>query len=330
MRPVGYAVASTLDAALDALHDPETAVIAGGTELVNWLKDGIATPARLVDISRLPLNEVVASPAGLRLGAVARMSEVAVHPAVTAGYPVLAQALLAGASPQLRNMATLGGNLMQRTRCPYFRAEVTLPCNKRHPGSGCAAQQGDTHGQSIFGWSRSCVATHPSDLAVALVALDAQVQLRGRRGNRTIGVEEFHRLPGGDPSRDTELAPDELIVAIEVPADPIAARSHYLKVRERTSYEFALVSVAAAVRLEADGVTICQARLALGGVAPRPWRLPGAEAELAGREITDRGTLRAAIEPAFTDAQPLPGNAFKVELAQRAAVRALQAAGGTR
>jgi xanthine dehydrogenase YagS FAD-binding subunit len=244
----------------------------------------------------------------------------------TADYPVLAESLLRAASPQLRNMATIGGNLQQRTRCPYFRSDTAVPCNKREPGSGCSALTDDTSGQAIFGWSEHCVATHPSDLAVALAALGASIEVRGPRGDRSIPATEFHRLPGDEPEKHTELAPDELIVAIDVPGP--AVRSHYLKVRERVSYEFAVVSAAAVVSL--NGTEITAATIALGGVAHRPWRLTAAEDALRGVSINDKESIGEAVAESFGDARPLAGNEFKVVLAQRAAVRALMTAGGAR
>jgi len=326
MRSFAYAAAPDLDAALGALRQPGTQVIAGGTELVNWLKEGIATPDRLVDIAGLPLNTIEVTDDGLRLGALARMSDVGAHPRVSADYPVLAESLLLAASAQLRNMATIGGNLLQRTRCPYFRAETLLPCNQRAPGSGCAALEGDSRSHALFGWTPECVATHPSDLAVALTALDADVVLRRSGGTRTLPVRELYRQPDAHGSRPTAVDPDELITEIQVPASPRANRSHYLKVRERTSYEFAVVSAAAVVEL--DGPRITTARLAVGGVAHRPWRLAEAEDALVGAPISDPRSLREAVARSFTAARPLAGNGYKVELAQRAAVRALLTAGG--
>ncbi|MGI9004829.1 MAG: FAD binding domain-containing protein, partial [Streptosporangiaceae bacterium] len=268
MRSFGYVRAADLDAAVAALRVPGTTAIAGGTELLNWLKEGIVSPGRLLDITGLPLAGIEARPDGLRIGALARMSDVAAHPGVAGSYPVLAESLLLSASPQLRNMATIGGNLMQRTRCPYFRADYPLPCNQRVPGSGCAARDGDSSGQAIFGATPDCVATHPSDLAVALAALDATVQLRSEAGVRTVPLTAFHLLPTEDARhRHTVLEPGELIVSVTVPG-PAATRSHYLKVRERVSYEFAVVSAAAVVELAGGAVTA--ARLALGGVAHRP------------------------------------------------------------
>jgi xanthine dehydrogenase YagS FAD-binding subunit len=253
---------------------------------------------------------------------------VAAHPAVADGYPVLAESLLLAASAQLRNMATMGGNLVQRTRCPYFRADTDLPCNQRRPGSGCGALDGDSSGGAIFGWTPRCVATHPSDLAVALTALDASVEVRSAsRGTRALPASEFFLLPTEDERhRHTALEPGELITAIRVP--PASARSRYLKVRERVSYEFAVVSAAAV--LELTGREIISARLAMGAVAHRPWRLPTAEAALRGTDVADTAAIRVAVDGAFADARPLPGNAFKVELARRAAVRVVQMAGGVR
>ena len=326
MRPFTLIRADHLDGALDELRIPGTMAIAGGTELLNWLKEGIVGPDRLLDISRLPLAGIGVGPDGLVIGALARMSDVAEHPAVATGYPVLAESLLLAASAQLRNMATIGGNLMQRTRCAYFRADALLPCNQRVAGSGCAARDGDTSGHAILGASPDCVATHPSDLAVALAALDATVALRSATGQRTVPLTGFHLLPTEDPrNRHTVLEPGELIVSVTVPG-PSAERSHYLKVRERVSYEFAVVSAAAAVRL--SGSVLDAARIALGGVAHRPWRLIAAEAALTGVDLEDLDGLRAAVARSFTDARALPGNAYKIELARRAAVRALRVAGG--
>jgi len=312
MRSFTLARAETLDAALDELRAPGTMAIAGGTELLNWLKEGIVGPDRLLDISRLPMTAIGAS--------------ADAHPVVATGYPVLAQSLLLAASAQLRNMATIGGNLMQRTRCAYFRADTPLPCNQRVAGSGCAAREGDSSAHAIFGATTECVATHPSDLAVALAALDATVQLRSASGERTVALADFHRLPTDDPhGRHTGLEPGELVVSVTVPG-PAAERSHFLKVRERVSYEFAVVSAAAAVQV--SGTTLDQARVALGAVAHRPWRLTAAEQALAGTDLGDTAGLRAAVATSFADARPLPGNAYKIELAQRVAVRALRVAGG--
>jgi xanthine dehydrogenase YagS FAD-binding subunit len=307
--------------------DLQLAFIAGGTDLLGLIKDRAAHPERLLDINGLPdMGRVDALPdGGLRIGALARMSDVAADQNVRRRFPVIAEALLFAASGQLRNMASMGGNIMQRTRCPYFRDDDDAPCNKRRPGSGCSARHGLNRNQAIFGWSEACVATHPSDVAVALAALDAVVIVRGPAGQRSIAFTDFHRLPGETPERDNTLDRGDLIVAIEVPASPEGRASHYLKVRDRESYEFALVSAAAAVGT--DGRRIRSARLALGGVAHKPWRLSVAETALRGASLEDGDTLRSAIATSFGDARSLPHNAFKVELAQRVALRALQIAG---
>jgi xanthine dehydrogenase YagS FAD-binding subunit len=307
-------------------QDAHLAYIAGGTDLLGLMKDRATLPERLLDINDLPgmgrIDEL--ENGGLRIGALARMSDVAADPRVRERFPVIAEALLLSASGQLRNMASIGGNIMQRTRCAYFRDDDGLPCNKRRPGSGCSALHGLNRNHAIFGWSESCVATNPSDLAVALAALDANVLVRGISGERSIPFTDFHRLPEGAPEHDNVLERSALITAIEVPARE-ARGSHYLKVRDRESYEFALVSVAAAVAT--DGGRLRSVRLALGGVAHKPWRLTAAEAALLGAETEDVDALRSAIATSFTDARPLAQNAFKIELAQRAALRAVQTAG---
>ena len=329
MRAFTYERVDGVADALAALASPGSRLLAGGTELLNWLREGVESPERVVDITALPLDGIELRSDGLRLGALARLSDVAAHDDVVARYPVIAESLLQAASPQLRNMATVGGNLMQRTRCPYFRADVLMACNRRVPGSGCAALEGgDTSSHSIFGWTACCAATHPSDLAVALACLDASIVVDSVRGQRRLDATCFHRLPGGELDRLTELLPDELVTAVEVPDPPSARQSHYLKVRQRSSYEFAVVSAAACVELQDD--TITSARVALGGVAPRPWRLPDAESALSGVSIHDLGGLGAAVARSFVDANPLKDNEFKVELAQRAAVRAIRAAGARR
>jgi len=307
--------------------DPQLAFIAGGTDLIGLIKDRAALPERLLDINGLPhMAEIQALPGGgLRIGALARMSDVAADTEVRTHFPVIAEALLFAASGQLRNMASIGGNIMQRTRCAYFRDETDGRCNKRSPGSGCAALHGLNRNHAIFGWSQSCVATNPSDLAVALAAMDAIVIVRGQAGERRIPFADFHRLPGNTPERDNALDRGDLIVAIEVPANIEARASHYLKVRDRASYEFALVSAAAA--LAADGRSILSARLAMGGVAHKPWRLTAAERNLRGISLDDIDGLRSTIAASFVDARPLAHNAFKVELAQRVALRAMQTAG---
>jgi xanthine dehydrogenase YagS FAD-binding subunit len=312
-----------------ATHAQDTALafIAGGTDLIGLIKDRAALPERVLDINGLPgMARIEPLPGGgLRIGALARMSDVAADMELRRRFPVIAEALLFAASPQLHNMASMGGNIMQRTRCAYFRDEDELPCNKRRPGSGCAALHGLNRNHAIFGWSEACVATHPSDLAVALAALDAVVIVRGQTAERPIPFGDFHRLAGRTPERDTALERGDLIVAIEVPASVEARASHYLKVRDRQSYEFALVSAAAAVATE--GRRIRSARLALGGVAHKPWRLAAGETALRGLSLDDSDGLRSAIAASFTDARPLSHNAFKVELAQRVALRALRTAG---
>jgi xanthine dehydrogenase YagS FAD-binding subunit len=308
--------------------DPQLAFIAGGTDLIGLMKDRASLPERLLDINGLPnMARIEALPGGgLRIGALARMSDVAADAEVRRRFPVIAEALLFAASGQLRNMASIGGNIMQRTRCAYFRDETECRCNKRRSGSGCAALHGLNRNHAIFGWSESCVATNPSDLAVALAAMDAIVIVRGQAGERLIPFTDFHRLPGSTPERDNVLNRGDLIIAIEVPANVEARASHYLKVRDRASYEFALVSTAAAVATDSSRC-IRSARLAMGGVAHKPWRLTAAESGLRGISLDDIDGLRLAIARSFTDARPLAHNAFKVELAQRVALRALQIAG---
>jgi xanthine dehydrogenase YagS FAD-binding subunit len=262
---------------------------------------------------------------GIRIGALARMSDVAANIEVRRRFPVIAEGLLFAASGQLRNMASIGGNIMQRTRCAYFRDEDGPPCNKRQPGSGCSALYGVNRNHAIFGWSDACVATHPSDVAVAFAALDAIVRVRGRSGERSIPFTDFHCLPGSTPERDNVLGRGDLIVAIEVPGRPEGRASHYLKLRNRQSYDFALVSAAVAVAMNEKRIR--SARLAIGGVAHKPWRLTAAEEALGGIALDETDKLRAAIAASFADARPLTNNAFKIELAQRVALRALQAAG---
>ncbi len=316
-------------AAAIAAHalDPELAFIAGGTDLIGLMKDRAALPTRLLDINALPGMARIEALAdgGLRIGALARMSDVAADAEVRRRFPVIAEALLFAASGQLRNMASMGGNIMQRTRCAYFRDEDDPPCNKRRPGSGCSALHGLNRNHAIFGWSDACVATNPSDLAVALAALDATVVVRGPAGERAIPFGDFHRLPGDTPERDNTLGRGDLIIAIEMPARVEGRASHYLKLRDRQSYEFALVSAAAAVAV--DGRRIRTVRLAMGGVAHKPWRLTAAEAALRGASLDDITALKLAIATSFTDARPLAHNAFKVELAQRVARSALVTAG---
>jgi xanthine dehydrogenase YagS FAD-binding subunit len=324
MRPVSYARASDVAGAIAAVSaDPESAFLAGGTTEVDLLRLNVVQPSRLVDINALPLAQIEGLPGGgLRIGAVARMSDVAEAPAVVERFPMIAQALLLGASAQLRHMASIGGNLLQRVRCSYFR-DTASACNKREPGSGCAALEGINRAHAILGTSEHCIATHPSDLAVALVALDAVVSTQGPSGPRAIPIDDFFLLPGDTPQREHPLEHGELIVAIEVPALPLARRSLYLKVRDRQSYEFALASVAVALRVDNDAVG--EVRLALGGVATKPWRARRAEQLLVGQPATRESFAFAAREE-LAPAMPRRMNAFKVELAQRAMVRALEVA----
>jgi xanthine dehydrogenase YagS FAD-binding subunit len=322
MIPFGYSQATTPEQAVHALeHDRSAKLLGGGTNLVDLMKQGVETPTQLVDVNKLELSAITPLPdGGLRLGATARNTDTAAHPAVRSQYPMLAQAILSGATVQLRNAATDGGNLLQRTRCYYFYDPAYAQCNKRKPGSGCAAIQGVNRLHAILGASPSCIATHPSDMCVALAALDATVRVRGPRGERKIAFGDFHRLPGDTPQLDTNLRPDELILSIDLPHSPYAAHSTYLKVRERASYAFALVSVAAALELE--GETIRSARVALGGVAHKPWRSAEAEHALTGKPANE-ATFRAAAEAALRDSKTFPDNAFKVPMAKEAIVRAL-------
>lgn len=308
-------------------RDAQLAFIAGGTDLLGLMKDRATLPERLLDINGLAdLARIEALPdGGLRIGALARMSDVAANIDLRRRFPVIAESLLFAASGQLRNMASIGGNIMQRTRCAYFRDDDDPPCNKRRAGSGCSARHGRNRNHAIFGWSDACVATHPSDLAVALAALDANVVVLGLAGERLIPFTDFHRLPGSTPERDTPLDRGDLIVAIDVPRRVEGRASHYLKVRDRESYEFALVSAAAAVAT--DRGRLRSVRLAMGGLAHKPWRLAAAETALRSISLDDIDALRSAIAKSFVDARPLEHNGFKVELAQRVALRALQTAG---
>ncbi|MGI5151244.1 FAD binding domain-containing protein [Plantactinospora sp. CA-294935] len=321
MRPFRYARADDVTTAVALLADsPNAAFLGGGTNLVDLMKLDVATPDLLVDVRRLTSDQVEELPGGgILIGAATPNSELAAHPLVRGRYPVLSQSLLSGASGQLRNLATAGGNLLQRTRCVYFQ-NVTTPCNKRDPGTGCSAIDGYHRELAILGTSPECIATHPSDFAVALAALDATVHTEGPAGARRIPMAELHRLPGGEPHRDTVLAHGELITAIEVPALSFGTRSRYRKVRDRASYAFALVAVAAAVDV-ADG-TVRDVRIALGGVAHKPWRATRAEELLRGGPARE-DRFRAAAEAELTEARPLPGNAFKVPLARNTLTRTL-------
>ena len=321
MNPFRYERARDASSAVALLaQEPGGVFLAGGTNLVDHLKLGVSQPDLLVDITHLPYDRIEPLPdGGVRIGALVRNSDLAADRIIRSRYPLLVQALLAGASGQLRNLATTGGNLLQRTRCVYFQ-DISKPCNKRVPGSGCPAQEGYHRELAILGASEACIATHPSDMAVALVALDAVVRVLGPQGERVIPLVDFYRLPGEEPQRDTVLEHGELITAVDLPPLPFATRSHYRKVRDRASYAFALVSVAAALEV-ADGV-VREVRIALGGVAPRPWRATKAEAVLRGAPATE-DVFRRAAEAELADAQPLPGNAFKVPLARNVLVRTL-------
>ncbi|OON72193.1 FAD binding domain-containing protein [Streptomyces tsukubensis] len=322
MKPFAYRRPRTATEAVDALAaHPGARFLGGGTNLVDLMKLGVETPHTLVDVSGLPLDTVEELTDGsLRVGATVRNSDLAAHPAVRARYPVLSQALLAGASGQLRNVATTGGNLLQRTRCPYFQ-DTSQPCNKRTPGSGCAAVEGHNREHAILGHSPRCVATNPSDLAVALCVLDASVELLGPEGERTVAAADFHRLPGDHPERDSHIRPGELITAVVLPARPAGLPSVYRKARDRTSYAFALVSVGAVLDVRDDGV-IRYARLAFGGVAHRPWRALHAEDILCGAHATEE-TFTRALDAELDQARPLRDNAFKVTLARRLATDVL-------
>jgi xanthine dehydrogenase YagS FAD-binding subunit len=318
MRPYTFAQVRSVREALRGAG-PDTAFLAGGTTLVDLMKLEVMTPERVVDINRLPLDGIALDGKGLHIGALERMSDVAAHPAVRQHYPMIAQALELSASAQLRNMASIGGNLLQRTRCGYFR-DVTTPCNKREPGSGCSALEGINRGHAVLGTSDACIATHASDLAVPLVALSAVVHLASARGTRNVPLDGFYTLPGVTPEVENVLRQGELITGITVPRAPYTARSLYVKVRDRQSYEFALTS--AAVALQLHGNTIINARIAAGGVGTRPWRLTSVERALTGRPAT-LATFEAAVVRAADGAQPREHNAFKPALLRRTLVRAL-------
>lgn len=323
MRPFAYArVADAADAVKTLSADASAKFIAGGTNLLDLMKEDVERPAKLVDISRLSLSMVKAiAGGGISIGALAKNTDTANHPLVRQGFPLLSQAILAGASAQIRNMATNGGNMMQRTRCAYFY-DITTPCNKRQPGSGCSAKDGLNRGNAVLGWSDQCVAVHPSDMCVALAALDAVVKIQGANGReRSVKFTDFHTLPGNTPEKDNVLVHGELITAIDIPRNNFAANSYYLKLRDRASYAFALVSVAAALELERNG-RIKTARIALGGVAHKPWRAFEAEKFLAGKTPSDE-VFKQAGELAFKEARALSHNASKISLGKRAVARAL-------
>lgn len=328
MNPFTYVRAENSDSAIATVkREPKAMFIAGGTNIMDLMKEGVDTPTQLVDIRKLPASEIVAKDGGVRIGAMARNSDVAYNSLIQNHYPVLSSAILAGASAQLRNMATVGGNLMQRTRCSYFH-DIDFACNKRQPGSGCAAIDGFNRMHAIIGTSSNCIAANPSDMCVALVALDAVVLMRSENGDaagtlreRAIPITEFHLLPGDTPHMETVLEHGEMITAVELPVMPSKARSHYLKIRDRASYAFALTS--AAVVLEIDKNVIINARIALGGVGTKPWRSIEAEQVLIGASPTEE-TFTTAADAALQQATPHRHNSFKVELAKRTLTEALK------
>ena len=330
MKTFDYFRPATISDAVAAAAEPGAAYLAAGTNLLDLMKGGVTGPSRLIDVTRLPgLDRIERLPdGGIRIGALVRNADLAHDPDFAKSYPAIAEALLSGASAQLRNAATVGGNLLQRTRCGYFY-DVASACNKREPGTGCEARGGENRLHAVLGWSEACIATHPSDFCVPLVAFDAVVEIEGKNGRREVAVEALHRLPGDTPERESVLEPGDLIVALRLPSDARAFSAHarYLKVRERTSYAFAVVSAAAGLRIEQG--TIRDARLALGGVAAKPWRTRTAEAMLAGSH-PGPDAFRRAAKAALADAKPSGDNQFKIELAQRILVRALTlAAAGT-
>ena len=324
MKQFQYVKAVTQQGAIEAIGKPGAKIIAGGTNLVDLMKRGVTAPDKLVDITHLPLKNITLTPKGLHIGALALNSVVSEHPLVVQKHPLLGMALKAGASQQLRNMATVGGNMMQRTRCSYFY-DTTMPCNKREPGTGCGAMEGINRMHAIFGTSDHCIAVHPSDMCVGLAALDAEVIIAGRKGERRIPFTDFHRLPGDSPELDNNLGKDEMILGVEIPANNFAKNSYYLKVRDRQSYAFALVSVAAA--LDIRGGAIHQARLAMGGVAHKPWRLFEAEKFLAGKQATE-DNFKQAAQIAMQGAKGFQYNAFKLKLAPATITEALKHAAG--
>jgi len=323
MRPFVYESPSTAQEAISR-GDANSAFIAGGTTLLDLMKLEVMKPSRVVDLNPLQMRGIELRADGLRIGALEKMSDVAVHPEIVTNYPVISEALFRSASAQIRNMASIGGNLLQRTRCGYFR-DVNTPCNKREPGSGCPAIDGENRMHAILGTSSSCVATHPSDLAVALVALDASIRIQNGAEERLLKLDDFYLVPGDTPERENQLRPGELITEVRVPRLPWARRSIYLKIRDRDSYEFALTS--AAVALDVDGDKIRDSRLAVGGVGTKPWNLPKVREALAGRPLTEQ-TFDAAAKLAVDGANPLRHNAFKMDLLQRTIVRALWNLGG--
>jgi xanthine dehydrogenase YagS FAD-binding subunit len=327
MMNFDYAKARDIDDAIEQIaNDPAVRVIAGGTNLVDLMRENIARPTKLIDITSLPLDRIEETAAGgVRIGALVSNTDLAFDDQISRRYPLLSSAILAGASPQLRNMASTAGNLLQRTRCLYFY-DIDMPCNKREPGSGCGALDGFNRMNAVLGWTRSCIAVHPSDMCVALAVLEATVHVKGLKGERAIPFAEFHRLPGDTPEIDTNLRQDEIIVAVELPPEGFDQNYSYLKIRDRLSYAFALVSVAAALDLAGD--TIREARIALGGVAHMPWRVAEAEAVLSNQR-PDRTAFGAVADILLQGASGFAHNSFKIELARRAIVRTLeQAAAG--
>jgi xanthine dehydrogenase YagS FAD-binding subunit len=324
LRPANPAAAVAAAAqAKTAQQGADVRFVAGGTTLLDLMKLNVETPRRLLDINRLPLDRIEATPdGGLKIGATARNSDLAHHPTVQRDYSLLSQALLAGASAQLRNMATTAGNLLQRTRCVYFR-DTAMPCNKREPGSGCPAITGSNRTLAVLGTSEHCIATNPSDMCVAMAALEATIHVQGRKGSRAIPIADFHLLPGRTPDRETLLEPGDLITHVTLPPPVAGSKQVYLKLRDRASYEFALASAAVVVTIGAGNVT--RARVALGGVATKPWRSPEAEAALVGQPA-DAAHFRKAAEAAMRDAKPQSQNGFKIELAKRCLTHALQVA----
>lgn len=325
MHPFDYVRAANLSDAIRDGAKKSTRFIAGGTNLVDLMKTTVERPSHIVDLNALPLAQIEEVEGGIRIGALARMADVAAHAAIKKRFPAISEALLLSASPQLRNAASIGGNLMQRTRCPYFRELTWTPCNKRDPGSGCSAREGDNHMQAVLGTSDACIAVHQSDLAVAVAALDGVLTLQGPKGERRVIATDFHLLPGRTPHLEHDLREGELITSVFLPDAPHAVRSSYLKVRDRTSYEFALSS--AAVGLDLSNGTIRSIRIALGGVGTKPWRARTAESLLTGKRLTaDRA--RAAAEAELKDARGYGQNDYKIELAKRTLVRALTDLGG--
>ncbi len=322
MNQFQYTRPATQKAAISEMAKGSPAFLAGGTNLIDLMKNGVSAPDKLVDINNLPMAAITKTPTGIRIGALAKNSVVAEHEGITKNFPLLALALQAGASPQLRNMATVGGNMMQRTRCGYFY-DTTMPCNKRQPGSGCAAVGGYNRMHAIFGTSEKCIAVHPSDMCVALVALDAVVIVAGPKGERKIPFADFHRLPGEMPEKDNTLQKGELIIATDIPTNSFTSHVHYLKIRDRASYAFALVSVAAALNM--NGNTIKDVRLAMGGVAHKPWRLTEAEKFLKGKPATE-SVFKQAATIAMKGAKSFGENDFKLTMAPNAIVEALKSA----